>query len=261
VKKPAVTAPGCKPHRCDATAPDHQELEPDSPLRKRANMDLATLRERIPEGPATIYCYVMTTLKQREGTLVHLGSGPNIQGGLITLCTCKHLMRTYPDVKPGTWIAGFTGSRKETARRPAMPNTLFYLTRVEHAFPSHMALWRSRLVPQHSKRRKSARRNPLGDLFEPHQDAHEAFDAGSYHPPIPGHSHAPEHQWPGGQWHRDITYANRSGRHPARLVGHAELSFVWTRPMIQLQLEHALGRGASRFESMEGFLDELHGAS
>jgi hypothetical protein len=267
VTEPTVTAPDCKPickprkppRGCDTPAPDHQELEPDSPLRKRANMELATLRERIPAGPALIYGYVMATVEQREGTLVHMGSGPNIQGGLITLCTCKHAMRTYRDVKPGTWIAGFSGSRTKSAWRPAMRNTLFYLMRVEHSFESHMALWRSHLVPEQARRRKSARHNPLGDLFEPHHDAHEPFDAGSYHPPIPGHAHAPEHEWPGGEWHRDIQYANRSGRHPARLVGHAELSFVWTRPLIQL--EYTLSRGTARFESMQDLLAQLQPAS
>jgi hypothetical protein len=219
-------------------------------------MDLAALRERIPAGPATIYCYVMTTVEQREGTLVHVGSGPNMQGGLITLCTCKHWMRTYSGVKPGTWIAGFTGSHKETARRPAMRNTLFYLMRVEHSFPSQMELWRSHLVPEQTKHRKSARHNPLGDLFEPHQDANDPFDIASYHPPIPGHSHAPKDQWPGGTWHRDIDYMNRFGRRSAMLVGHAELSFVWTRPVLQLELEHTLGRGTARF-NMQDFLARI----
>jgi hypothetical protein len=74
------------------------------------NIPLDTLDEQITNSHATVYCYVITTVKNRGGQLVQNGSAPNFQGGMITLCTCKHPMRSFlePDEWKGTWIAGFT---------------------------------------------------------------------------------------------------------------------------------------------------------
>ena len=233
---------------------DHQVLEPDSRLRERADLDLATLRAQVPGGLAIMYEYVMKTVLRREGGLWHLGSGPNIEGGLITLCTCKHYMRTFSGVQPGTWIAGFSSSRKGRNGYPRQRNTLFYLTQVQYAFASQMALWRSPHVPLRARVRKSARSNHLGDLYVPRDGAEAPFAIESYHPPMPEHSHAFASDEPGG-WYRDIDFLTRYGRRPSLLVGDPQLSFVWTQPRIDSR--PTIGRGQVRFDSMREFLASL----
>ena len=66
--------------------------------------------------------YVVTTVKSRNGRLHQAGSGPNFQGDLMTLCSCKHEMRAYPDIRSleRVWIAGYTASRG------LVSNKLFY---------------------------------------------------------------------------------------------------------------------------------------
>ena len=80
-----------------------------------SNMDVFPdiLYARITDNHATVYSYVVATVKNRGGQFAQTGSAPNFQGGMITLRTCKHLMRTFltHDDWKGVWIAGFTGVR------------------------------------------------------------------------------------------------------------------------------------------------------
>lgn len=58
---------------------------------------LGILGERV-NSEQNVYCYIINTIKNRRGRFVQVGSAPNFQGDLITLCTCKAWMRTYKDV-------------------------------------------------------------------------------------------------------------------------------------------------------------------
>ena len=106
------------------------------------------LRSRLKGEEGQVYTYVVETVKQVDGELLQSGSGPNFQGDLITLCTCKHQLRAYLPAEewPGTWVAGFTSSRNG-----AGPNKLFYLMQVGEAYSSQYELWNSDTISTEAK--------------------------------------------------------------------------------------------------------------
>jgi hypothetical protein len=171
---------------------------------------------------ATVYSYVIASMRQRDGEFIQTGCGPNFQGGVITLCTCKHWMRTFldPDRWHGVWIAGFTSLPTGEGA-----NFLIYLMRVAHALASHRDLWFSTALPAAVKQRKAADRNRLGDLYQPHHDGIAPWKPDGYVPPCPDHCHA-------RGWAKDIGYKGVRARHAALLVGDPHQSFLWNRPMI-----------------------------
>ena len=191
---------------------------------------------------ATIYYYVMKTVKRDGDILRHTGSGPNWQGGVITLCTCKHLMRTYPDCKQRTWIAGFSNSNAGEES-----NFLMYLMRVGQTFESHYDLWYS--LPEEVREAKAADKNPLGDIYKPlgRETQKSPFDPAIYLEPCRNHSH--KHCWK-----EDIKYKTKGGIHPLLLVGDVKYSFVWNQRMITFK--GSIGRGQRKFNLGE-FLNHL----
>jgi hypothetical protein len=183
-------------------------------------------------------------MRSRNGEFFQIGCGPNFQGGLITLCTCKHRMRTFKNPKQwkGLWIAGFTGrSAGEDA------NYLVYLMQVEHAFGSHRDLWFSRQIPAAAKRAKATHRDRFGDIYEPRARDIDEWDKHEYIPPCPDHCHA-------GHWTNDVGYRGVGGRHAALLVGDPRKSFLWNRPVIRYTGQ--LGRGQSKCK-LSKLLDRL----
>ncbi|MFN0137993.1 MAG: hypothetical protein ACKVS9_17965 [Phycisphaerae bacterium] len=179
--------------------------------------NLAELRRRVA-GP--VRYYVIASIDASSDRFVQNGSAPNFAGGFITLCTCKHRMRTAHSAEDwvGQWVAGFT--------RKALGHQLVYLMRIGWAFDSHRDLGGSRVLPARTKHLKSAHINTNGDVFEyregsPHSPA-------SYEPPHPAHSHANP-----ASWHRDVGYRGRK-RPAALLVGDPTATFIWTRPMITI---------------------------
>ena len=116
----------------------YQALPTTGKLAENLNMRPGELSERLdPFRSSAVYSYVVDTVQYEEGLLYQTGSGPNFQGGLVTLCSCKHKMRTYftADSWEGVWIAGYTGSTD------LGENRLFYLMRVHQAFGSHQEFW------------------------------------------------------------------------------------------------------------------------
>lgn len=208
---------------CSATERDYQPFPQEGKLFENSNLPLDALRQRIDPEQTTTYCYVVDTVKNEGGRLVQRESAPNFQGGLITLCTCKHRMRTSrsPCDWEGTWIAGFTGVGAAGGR-----NALVYLTRVANAFESHYDLWYSQGTPETAKQAKSARSSKCGDLFQPLKRLSDPFDPRDYHQPCDDHCHC------GDDWHRDVNYTGYSERRAALLVGDPAYSFLWSRPTI-----------------------------
>lgn len=193
-------------------------------LKKTLNVNLAALRRRLASESNDVHPYVVASVKYETGRFIQTGSGPNFQGGLITLCTCKHQMRSWHDTGEwlGRWIAGFTGVG--TVDRG---NYLVYLMKIGDAYTSHLDLWSSTRVPRKVKQVKAAHLNRLGDVFEPRSIVGAPNDPRSYVPPRNDHSHARN-----SEWHRDIAYG--STRPAALLVGDPELSFLWDRPLLRL---------------------------
>jgi len=194
-------------------------------LKDNTDKTLNELNNNLKGGRGTIYAYVLTTIKNENGQFVQTGSAPNLQGGLITLCTCKHYMRTYrkPNEWEGVWIAGFTS-------RDLMENNyLFYLMKVSEAFSSHKGIWDN--LPVKAKKAKNARFNPCGDVYEPKPNPKDEFNYLDYHPPSKNHVHANNNRW-----HEDIKYEkSRTKRRPALLVGDPTFSFLWSQPSIHFK--------------------------
>ena len=205
-------------------------------LAKNLNLSLETLSERIaPFQQDAVYLYVVTTVEYYEGRLYQAGSGPNFQGDLITLCSCKHYMRALRDVESwqGVWVAGYTSSAHLGSRR------LFYLTMVSEAFESHREFWLSDAIPEETKTAKAAHLDRFGDIYQPKSEAGKPYYPWLYIEPCKNHVHCEP-----GDWRKDIRYADRYGRIPALLVGDSEYSFLWDRPMIRLPSDlSSLSRG------------------
>jgi hypothetical protein len=230
--------------------PRHQPFPASGSLSGGVNMDLRRLTQSLGVMTGTVYCYVVTTVKYADGQFVQTGSAPNYQGGLITLCTCKHQMRAGKpaDQWPGFWIAGVTGTPQSPDRR----NYLFYLMRVERGFESQQDLWHwlAEKAPQ-AARAKRADKNWLGDVYVPKPAPGNPYDPSTYISPCPQHVHRPT------AWYRDIAYSNR-GRRPALLVGNPAYSFLWTAPRVPVPF--AMKRG-SKNQRLDELLPALRQAS
>ena len=180
--------------------PHYQTFSESGLLSQNLNLDRHSLAQRIgvTQG-GLVYCYVVATVEYAGGQLMQSGSGPNFQGGLITLCTCKGQMRAGKDMGAwiGTWIAGITGA---PAGRQA-EGFLFYLMRVARAFASHRDLWDwlSAHAPDAAKA-KVADQNQLGDVYRPRDPCVDPYSPYAYFPPCPLHVHS------GTAWHEDIDY-------------------------------------------------------
>jgi hypothetical protein len=152
-------------------------------------------------------------------------------------------MRTYPDCKQGTWIAGFSNFSAGKGN-----NFLIYLMRVGKTYESHYALWNS--LPEEVGKVKAADANPLGDIYRPlgGETQESPFDPEKYYEPCQNHSHKKDYD-------KDINYLNRRNeRRAALLVGDVKYSFVWDQYMITL--DRSIGRGQRKL-SLKGFLNKL----
>ncbi|MBY4707051.1 MULTISPECIES: hypothetical protein [Ralstonia] len=203
------------------------------------NLSIEALRLRIAQIGAPdeerVYAYVVRSVRPREGQYLQTGSAPNFDGGLITLCTCKHSMRaslTPEQWMKGIWVAGLTSWDKAFSKQ----QSLVYLMRVGEAYASQAELvyalrrsGRSAVVDA-----KDSTKNCLGDLMMPATaslPAAESFTPSAYLKPMLGHAHRQTETDDG--WQYDINYPSRSGSQPAMLVGDEQLSFAWTRPTVQ----------------------------
>jgi hypothetical protein len=206
-------------------------------------------RELAGDRRSIIYYYVVSTVENQSGRFVQYGPAPNFQGDILTLCTCKHLMRTFRDVADwrGVWIAGFTSVRAGGGR-----NALVYLARVQHAFNSHHDLWHSGVLAESAKEAKAANMHRLGDVFQPKARPGCGFDPASYRVPRQDHGHRPD-----DRWHYDVDYEGVRGRRAALLVFDPERSFLWDQSI--LFTPERLGRGQRKGE-LGTLLERLDGA-
>jgi hypothetical protein len=197
----AVTSQlGCEPKK-------HKTIQPfpvETPLSDNLDLSLNALRGCVGKDEVPAYSYIVRTVTLDEESFVQKGSAPNFQGGVLTLCTCKHQMRAGRDPKSwvGSWLIGLTSRTLLKGR-----HWLFFLAKIDSAFASHAELWEH--LPAKARRAKAAHRNFLGDVFEPKTSEltnAELFDPARYAAPEPGHhSHSPQSDPLG--WHNDINYA------------------------------------------------------
>ncbi|WIG61408.1 MAG: hypothetical protein OJF49_004156 [Ktedonobacterales bacterium] len=213
----------------------YQAIPISGPLFGNVNLDFSSLNERIGEMEGTVYCYIVRTVMYRDGRFVQTGSGPNFQGGLITLCSCKHQMRTSkdPDAWNGVWIAGIAGAGTGAYGR----DHLFYLMRVGHAFESQRNLWQwlTEHAPE-AAQAKRADRHQLGDVYRPQPSCKDPYDPDKYVAPCSHHVHL-QHDW----YRKDIDYVGFRHRRPALLVGDPDYSFLWSEPRVRVPFRLGIG--------------------
>ncbi|UUZ77402.1 hypothetical protein LP414_09350 [Polaromonas sp. P1(28)-13] len=210
-----------------------------------------------PPDNERVYGYVVRSVRPNNGKYVQRGSAPNFEGGLITLCTCKHSMRASlsPDEwKKGVWVAGLTSWDLDFGKQ----QSLVYLMRVGEAYASQAGLvhelrhsGRSAIVEA-----KNSARHILGDLMTPAKASFsvaDQFQASAYSIPILGHSHRQTEA--GTEWQNDIDYLSRGGGRPAMLVGDVDYSFIWTRPMVRRR-NPAHSRPYRKW-TLSSFLDDI----
>ncbi|MBW7990619.1 MAG: hypothetical protein FVQ84_11480 [Planctomycetes bacterium] len=212
---------------------------------RQRNLSLVELKKNADQDDPNVHFYVVATIKYQDQRFLQYGTGPNFQGDLITLCTCKHLMRSSMDVCEwrGKWIAGFT-SITEHQRK----NFLVYMMKVSEAFESHYDLWFSESISCEAKRAKAAHLNRFGDIYEPKYRGTPRFVAKGFKKPCKNHNHV-------DGWPTDIKYEKGYSRRPAALlVGDQRKSFLWNHPKIWYP--HQLPRQCKKLKFNE-FLDRL----
>jgi hypothetical protein len=125
------------------TVKDIQTVQPfpsNGLLHKNLGPPLAVLKSQILTVQDRTYSYVVRSIKHdfETNTFEQHGSGPNFQGGVLTLCTCKHQMRSSQAANDwkGVWVAGFTSRTIHEGK-----HWLFYLAKIKFAYESHADLW------------------------------------------------------------------------------------------------------------------------
>lgn len=227
--------------RC-RSAKDIQVVQPfpsGGLLGENLNLSLPQIADRIGTVESEAHSYVVSTVNWNHETTTfeQHGSAPNFQGGVLTLCTCKHQMRTRRAIGDwkGVWLAGVTSRRIHGGK-----HWLFYLAQIKSAYESHADLWVA--MKAGARTAKAAHLNYLGDIYRPKSPPPTADDRFS-----PGRYVSPRihiHRWKGEDgwhepWRNDINYkhAPRSG-HPPLLVADPRRTFLWDEPMIYFVGDH-----------------------
>jgi hypothetical protein len=189
-------------------------------LADNSNLPIAILADRICKVRGSAYSYVVRTVNLKPNKLgfEQHGSAPNFQGDVLTLCTCKHQMRSRLPAdqwEDDVWIAGFT-SRTINAGK----HWLFYLAKVKSAHDSHSDLW-SRMDAS-TRNAKAAHVHFLGDVFKPKTP--QPTDNARFSPR--------RYVMP------SIHDLASKSRHPPLLVADPKRTFIWEEPMIFFAKDH-----------------------
>ncbi len=225
-------------------------------LAKNVGLPLPVLKSQISKATGRTYSYVVRTvgLDNDTTTFEQHGSAPNFQGGMLTLCTCKHQMRATQSAEDweGVWVAGFTSRTIHQGR-----HWLFYLAKIDSAHDSHADLWRG--MAASVRNAKAADSHFLGDIFRPKTPlptGDARYSPTRYVTPS-AHAHR-QHRGDKG-WHNDINYylAEKYG-HPALLVADPRNTFLWDEPMIYFSDDHC--RNFHKWPSLSQLVSQLREA-
>ncbi len=226
-------------------------------LTGNLNLPFAVLVDCIREVRGRAYSYVVRSVKLDRSTtrFEQHGSAPNFQGDVLTLCTCKHQMRSRQSAdewQNNVWIAGFTSRTIRDGE-----HWLFYLAKIESAYESHSDLWNG--MDASSREAKVAHVHFLGDMYKPKKSDLSGIARYSpsryYTPSI--HVHR-QHRSDNG-WRNDISYGHADRyRHPPLLVADPHMTFLWEEPMISLNQGHC--RNYFKWTSLKHMIDQLREA-
>lgn len=200
------------------------QAEPHVSLKDRTNF------LEILKGVSTIYVYPHHEINLVDGKFQQTRSGPNWEGGHVTMTTCKHLLRTYNSIESGkTAIVGLTNKLEGD-------NFVMYVGVIDKTFDSNydLGLYLKDHHPEAYKI-KLAKHNRLGDIFEPFSDTlpEDKYDLFSFDDPIHTHCRAEENDSKGNpKWWKDIQYVTRNGTRPKCLIlnpvtVHTSPMFSW----------------------------------
>lgn len=247
----AICRPLSKSHELRNSVITRYPVPSCGPMAAHFNIDIKMLRSLLRAyATDNIYSYVIATIETQKSVFHQAGSGPNFLGDAVTLCTCKHWMRTFRSVADwkDVWVAGFC-----TVVANGGQHALVYLMRVAAAYESQRELWKH-LTPD-SRVQKSARVNPLGDVYHPKRGPGDPLVISSYHPPLLGHSHRRNaRDW---SWRNDIAYSGMK-RNAALLIGAPQQTFLWNQSRVLYldEKSHSLGRGQKKL-SLGEFIGRL----
>jgi len=255
----------CSSREANAGCHSVQEIQTVQPfpdrgqLGRNLGLPLPFLTARIGKLKGRAYSYVVSTVAWDQETAIfeQYGSAPNFQGNHLTICTCKHQMRSRlstEEWESDVWIAGFTSRSIHMSK-----HWLFFLAKVDTAHDSHTDLWDS--MDAESRRQKAAHLHYLGDLFKPIAPkpmGHERFSPHRYVMPVV-HAHR---QYSGhSSWKKDINYRHATTfSRPPLLVANPRLTFLWKEPMVYFaQKKHC--RDYLKWSSIHELLAQLRQAS
>jgi hypothetical protein len=236
---------------------NYQPFPSSGPLSSQLDLSFEQLRTVLRGAPrGSVYVHVVRTVEWRDRQFCQWGNSPNFQGDVITLCACKHQMRTSPHIRDHrpAWIAGVTSWGKAGGLPRRHLFYLMFVPRNGH-FESQAQIWDS-LEPA-AREDKSASRSRVGDLYQPIRNGlvgREAFQVENYLEPCDGHSHHENHA--DTRWYGDIDYRGRGGR-PSLLKGDERYSYLWTRPYIHWRSGQYDCRDFRTYDSMKDFVADL----
>lgn len=192
---------------------------------KNLNLSLSKLQSHLKSNlKEEVYSYVIASIVYVDNTFYQAGCGPNFEGGIITLCTCKHYMRAYKEPRDwkDKWICGLVNLNNKTY--------LQYLMQVENAVNNMYDL--CELLPPKVVKVKSASLNVFGDVYTPKKSLNndkDKYNVSNYNIPIGGHKHEKDYK-------DDIYYKYQNlNRCSSFLVGDPENSFIWTEAKVEVR--------------------------
>tara|TARA_R110000851_G_scaffold96792_2_gene209958 strand:- start:37667 stop:38371 length:705 start_codon:yes stop_codon:yes gene_type:complete len=224
-----------------------------NPPSANMNVNYEDLKD-ILQGVDTIYVYPHHGINLVKGEFEQTRSGPNWEGGVVTMTTCKHLLRTYSTIKEKkVAICGVTNKLEGE-------NFLMYVGVIDKTFESNYDLGEYlEFNNPDAGRIKSATNNRLGDLFDSERElqGEDRFDSFSFIEPCFDHCRSEENDSKGNpKWLKDIEYSTRNGSRPKCLI--IEPVTVHTKPVFTWNGK--LGRSGVVFrgtDSIEQFINNV----
>lgn len=181
----------------------------------------------ILQGVDVIYVFPHHEIKLVNGVFQQTRSGPNWEGDVVTLTTCKHLLRTYSSmVERKTALVGLTNKLDGE-------NFIMYIGVIDKIFDSNYDLgsFLAKTSPD-TFNKKSTSDNRLGDVFFPNDklSGFEVYDIINFEDPCSDHCRVEENDSKGDpKWWKDIEYLTRNGTRPKCLIFNPVT--VHTRPI------------------------------
>ncbi len=214
------------------------------------NMTLFKLKKELKDNDEPIYYYIIKSVVFSNGEYHQSGCGPNFEGGVITLCTCKHRMRTFPEINKGTWVAGIT---TRNSKESNINNSLFYIAQIKKVYDDYDSLISE--LPKNVVEYKSSLENPLGDIFFPKSNCNNLHLVDCYISPIKDHVHIIN----GNSWQEDVGLYKSNKIDPIvhkLIVFDKSKSFIWKKPIITYQNNSNFGVGQAK-TTVSKFLNNL----